>query len=147
MNATRYRRCLDLLGLSQRGLAPLLGCSDRLTREWATGKADVPPTIAAWLEANVRALRADPEVELTRPPADWRRKPDTLVRFEGEMLTLSEACRRAGVPSRNSVLFQVERYGMSLQRAFDRVIRQRGWTPESDAEEKSHARLVAAINA
>jgi hypothetical protein len=32
----RYRECLETLGLSQRGPAPVLRCSDRLRWSWAT---------------------------------------------------------------------------------------------------------------
>jgi hypothetical protein len=44
MTPTRYRECLDFLGLSQRGLAPILRCAGRLTRSWATGRE----VIYAW---------------------------------------------------------------------------------------------------
>jgi hypothetical protein len=32
MTPTRFRECLAFLGISQRGLAPYLGCTDRTTR-------------------------------------------------------------------------------------------------------------------
>ena len=41
MTPERYRQCLKALKLSQRGLAPMLGGSDRLTREWAMGGSPV----------------------------------------------------------------------------------------------------------
>jgi hypothetical protein len=68
MTPTRYRECLAALGLSQRGLAPLLDCSDRLTRAWATGAVAIPGPVAEWLEAWVRHRLAEP-----LPPKDWRR--------------------------------------------------------------------------
>ena len=71
MTPNRYRECLAFLGLSQRGLAPALCCSDRLTRAWATGASTIPPEIADWLEACVRNRKRYPD---PLPPADWRRR-------------------------------------------------------------------------
>jgi ribosome-binding protein aMBF1 (putative translation factor) len=68
MTPDRYRECLAALGLSQRGLAPILGCSDRITRAWATGRSAVPVAIAEWLEAWVAIRLAHPD---PKPPADW----------------------------------------------------------------------------
>ena len=42
MTPLRYLACLDAMGLSLRGLAPLLGCPYRLPRAWATGKESIP---------------------------------------------------------------------------------------------------------
>ena len=70
MSPTRYRKCLSMLRLSQRGLAPVLCCSDRLTRDWAMGYADIPSEIAAWLEQCVAIRLANPEPP---PPEDWRK--------------------------------------------------------------------------
>lgn len=50
MSPTRFRECLAILELSQRGLAPLLRCSERLPRAWAAGSEPIPPAVAAWLE-------------------------------------------------------------------------------------------------
>jgi hypothetical protein len=71
MTPTRYRECLDTLGLSQRGLAPILRCSDRLTRSWATGREAIPPEVADWLESWVAVRLAHPD---PRPPEGWRRR-------------------------------------------------------------------------
>jgi hypothetical protein len=74
MTPTRYRECLDALGLSQRGLAPILRCSDRLTRSWAAGRDFIPPEVAAWLESWVTIRLAHPDPP---PPENWRRRhPD-----------------------------------------------------------------------
>ncbi len=74
MSPTRFRECLDFLGLSQRGLAPILGCSDRLPRSWATGREAIPPEVADWLEAWVAIRLAHPDPP---PPENWRRRrPD-----------------------------------------------------------------------
>jgi hypothetical protein len=71
MTPNRYRECLDMLSLSQRGLAPILQCPDRPPRAWATGKETVPPAIAAWLEAWVTTRLANPDPP---PPKTWRRR-------------------------------------------------------------------------
>jgi hypothetical protein len=74
MTPTRYRECLDALGLSQRGLAPILRCSDRLTRSWATGREIIPLEVAGWLESWVTIRLAHPDPP---PPENWRRRqPD-----------------------------------------------------------------------
>jgi hypothetical protein len=66
----RYREFLAVLGLFQRGLAPILGCSDRLPRTWATGRSAIPVGIAAWLEERVAIRQAHPDPV---PPEDWHR--------------------------------------------------------------------------
>ena len=66
MTPGRYRACLEALGWSQRYLAVVLGCSDRLPRLWAMGGAPVPPAVAEWLVALVAAHEAVPV------PANWR---------------------------------------------------------------------------
>jgi hypothetical protein len=70
MSPDRYRHCLDFLGLSQRGLAPILGCSDRLTRNWASGRSAIPVGIASWLEEWVAVRQAHPD---PLQPEDWHR--------------------------------------------------------------------------
>ena len=69
MTPTRYRECSAELGLSQRGLAPYLECSDRLTRAWATGAVAIPKPIAEWLEARMHNRIEHPD---PLPPKDWR---------------------------------------------------------------------------
>ncbi len=66
MTPDRFRECLTLLRWSQRGLADALQCDDRLVRRWAAGDADVPPEVAAWLDALGKALEALPA------PTAWR---------------------------------------------------------------------------
>ena len=68
MTPARYRECLDLLGLSQNDIARSLGCSDRMTHRWASGKIRVPVGIANWLEAWVAVRLAHPD---PLPPDDW----------------------------------------------------------------------------
>jgi len=69
MTPDRFRKCLDVLGWSQRGVADTLGCADSLTRGWARGKGTIPADVAAWLEDRARHAEATP------PPQDWRRRP------------------------------------------------------------------------
>jgi hypothetical protein len=68
MTPTRFRECLTILGLSQRGLAPILGCTDRTTRHWATGQIAIPLGIGDWLESWVAVRQAHPD---PAPPDDW----------------------------------------------------------------------------
>ena len=68
MTPARYRECLDLLGLSQNDIARSLGCSDRMTHRWASGRITIPAGIARWLEAWVAVRQAHPD---PLPPDDW----------------------------------------------------------------------------
>lgn len=67
MTPTRLRTILDRLHWSQRGLADVLGCSDRLVRMWAQDDAPVPVEVAAWLERLVEAHEAE------NPPTAFRK--------------------------------------------------------------------------
>jgi hypothetical protein len=69
MTPLRYLMCLDAMGLSLSGLAPLLGCPYRLPRAWAAGKESIPPKVAEWLEECLALRRAHPD---PKPPLDWR---------------------------------------------------------------------------
>jgi plasmid maintenance system antidote protein VapI len=60
MTPDRLRECLALLQWSQRGLAGALGRDERQVRRWATGRYEVPPETAAWLERRARAMQTDP---------------------------------------------------------------------------------------
>jgi hypothetical protein len=62
MTPDRLRECLALLHWSQRGLAEILYCDDRLIRRWAQGSEPVPESIARWLERLASALEASPRV-------------------------------------------------------------------------------------
>jgi hypothetical protein len=82
MTPTRYRECLEILGLSQRGLAPIIGCSDRLTRGWATGRSDIPVGVAEWLEEWVAIRQAHPD---PLPPEDWHASRSTAKNVKAEL--------------------------------------------------------------
>ena len=92
MTPTRYRECLDFLGLSQRGLAPILQCSDRLTRSWATGREIIPPEVADWLEAWVAIRLAHPDPP---PPEEAGVHLDARHRIDGDCCT--QQCRQTAV--------------------------------------------------
>jgi hypothetical protein len=70
MTAVRFRECLASLGLTTNDLARSLECSDRMTRRWASGRAEVPAGICRWLEAWVAVRQAHPD---PAPPQDWHR--------------------------------------------------------------------------
>ena len=73
MTPSRFRECLVLLHWSQRGLAEMLYCDDRLVRSWAQGSEPVPETIAGWIEklASTREAAASPTAQ--RRMRSWRR--------------------------------------------------------------------------
>lgn len=73
MTVKRYHQVLDALRLSQRALAPFLGCSDRLPRAWGMGTHTIPPAVADWLEACVDNRRAHPD-PLPPTEEEWRRR-------------------------------------------------------------------------
>lgn len=68
MTPNRFRNCLAVLGWTQRGLAANLQCDDRLVRRWASGEAEIPPGVAAWLETLAKVHEAAP------PPQGWKRR-------------------------------------------------------------------------
>ena len=73
MTPDRMREALFLLRWSQRGLAEALECDDRLVRRWASGDAEIPVSVAAWLETLAQCHEAAP------PPKAWRRRAAPIV--------------------------------------------------------------------
>ena len=67
MSADRFRECLSMLHWSQRGLAEILYCDDRLVRRWAQGSEPVPELIARWIEKLVGAHEASPPPRAATP--------------------------------------------------------------------------------
>ncbi len=121
MTPERYKECLSLLGLSQRGLTPLLSSAQRLTREWATGASSIPREIAVWLESCVALRASKPKSRLPKPPTSWRRDPAIIwITHNGHRYSLNQACALAGI-ARASVYYRVNRYGLSWQAAFNFV--------------------------
>lgn len=49
MTPTRLRECLDLLFLTQRGLARILLRHEGTVRQWARGTVRIPDDVAGWL--------------------------------------------------------------------------------------------------
>ncbi|MCK7474071.1 MAG: hypothetical protein MZV49_12310 [Rhodopseudomonas palustris] len=72
MNPDRFSQALRSLRWSQRGLAAILECDDRLVRRWAAGQADIPPSVAEWLDALAQAHDALP------PLQGWKRRQTDL---------------------------------------------------------------------
>ena len=60
MTAARFRECIAMLHWSQRGLAEILYCDDRLVRRWAQGSEPVPESIARWMEKMAGVREASP---------------------------------------------------------------------------------------
>ena len=69
MNADRFRECLALLCWSQRGLAAILDMDERQARRWAAG-ADIPETVAAWLDKLARFHDRHPAPEYQGRPRE-----------------------------------------------------------------------------
>lgn len=68
MTPERLRACLAALDWTQRGLARLLGRPEGTVRQWARGAVQIPPAVAAWLEARARhAERHPPPARISRP--------------------------------------------------------------------------------
>jgi hypothetical protein len=68
MAADWLRDALHELHWSQRGLAEILRCDDRLVRRWISGELAAPPEVVEWLQD-----LADLHSSLP-PPAAWRRR-------------------------------------------------------------------------
>lgn len=124
MTPARYRTCLAELKLSQRGLAPVLGCSDRITREWATGKIPIPPEIGVWLETCVTLRKAKGRFRWPLPP-EWRRRSVVWITYKGERMPLTRACTAAGIKAVNSVRHARLRDGITWQAAFNQIAAKR----------------------
>jgi len=60
----RLRQCLAILRWKQADLAEELGVPVEQAGEWLAGRTRVPVSVAAWLEALVKAHRSVPKPEL-----------------------------------------------------------------------------------
>jgi hypothetical protein len=60
MTADRFRECLAVLHWSQRALAEILYCDDRMVRRWAQGSEPVPQSIARWIDELAGVHEASP---------------------------------------------------------------------------------------
>lgn len=70
MTPTQLRDCLEELRWSQRGLAQVLGCNDRIVRRWTAGDGEIPAAIAEWLYKLCAHFRQFPPPD----PQLWRRR-------------------------------------------------------------------------
>jgi ribosome-binding protein aMBF1 (putative translation factor) len=66
MTADEFTEALQLIGWSQRQLAAMLDCDNVIVWRWATGRADIPASIAVW----IRRIAACHEKHAV--PDDWR---------------------------------------------------------------------------
>jgi ribosome-binding protein aMBF1 (putative translation factor) len=66
MTSAEFSTALQAIGWSQRHLARMLECDDKMVRRWATGALAVPPSIGKWLNRLVACHDRHP------PPDDWR---------------------------------------------------------------------------
>lgn len=54
MSPTAYRATLDRLGLSQTAAAAVCGVNERTSRNWASGRTEVPEPVQRLLRAMLR---------------------------------------------------------------------------------------------
>jgi hypothetical protein len=66
MTSDELQTALRTIGWSQRQLAAILECDNVIVWRWATGRADIPPSIERWL------LRMAACHEKHAVPDDWR---------------------------------------------------------------------------
>lgn len=85
MHPFELKRALDALRWSQRGLADVLDCDDRLVRRWISGDFTIPEEIAEWL-TDLAALHST-----LPPPTAWRRRVN--VKIEGGYDPMSDEQR------------------------------------------------------
>lgn len=60
MTPERFRECLAAIGWTQHGLAAVLGVHETRPRRWATGRYEIPPAVAEWLERLAETHEAYP---------------------------------------------------------------------------------------
>lgn len=90
MTGERFRECLDIIRHSRRDFAKAVKARPNTVDLWAVGKVSIPPSIARFLESEVRHRLRNPYPD----PAVWRRRgrnvtpkgPDglPLIGTEGE---------------------------------------------------------------
>jgi hypothetical protein len=74
MTPARFRACLLALSFRHRQIAELFMVSDRRVRAWAGGSSEIPPDIAAWLEALTLWVEAHP-IPRRGTPLTYDRNP------------------------------------------------------------------------
>ena len=98
MTPARFAECLALCYWTQSGLSAILKCDIRHIERWASGEAEIPTSVAAWLETLGKVHAEVP------PRMGWKRRaPDlpaavaahpALIGKAGEMLVAAELMRR-----------------------------------------------------
>lgn len=69
MTQNEYRAAYSALGLTQAGVARLLGVDERTSRRWANGEREVPPPVARFLDYLVAAnVTPDEVMRALEPP-------------------------------------------------------------------------------
>ena len=63
MTASTFRRHIEALGWTQRGLAALLGVSHNTVHRWALDQAVIPERYAVWIEDVARFIKQHPPPE------------------------------------------------------------------------------------
>lgn len=72
MTTADLKAALDVLRLSGRDLAGLLGCSRTLPDAWLAGRSPTPESVAGWLRAYAAAQT---KLDARHPaPRDWRQR-------------------------------------------------------------------------
>lgn len=67
MDKERFREILALLGWSQNEAARIMRRDDRDVRRWASGKTEIDPDSAAWLELQAANLPPGRKRQLAAP--------------------------------------------------------------------------------
>jgi hypothetical protein len=68
MDKERFREILDLLGWSQNECSRIMRRDDRTVRRWASGKNEIDPESAAWLELQAANLPPGRKRQLAAAP-------------------------------------------------------------------------------
>jgi transcriptional regulator with XRE-family HTH domain len=67
MTTRQFRSALRRLGLSQRGVARLLGADSRTARRWALGESEIPATVAILLRLLLAEKISAADIERCKP--------------------------------------------------------------------------------
>ena len=70
MSGERFQECLDIIRHSRRDFAKAIKARPNTVDLWATSKVSIPPSIARFLESEVRHRLRNPYPD----PAVWRRR-------------------------------------------------------------------------
>ena len=68
MTGDRLVECLTILGWPRAELGRRLGVSESSVRMWVSGRREIPPALAAWIEERARRALEGPQ-----QPEGWQR--------------------------------------------------------------------------